>query len=128
MPLRSLEVRSPPRRVAAIAGLMTAVLYCPANAVAQSPADSAWLAGDTYTAGELYAAGLAADSTDELALHRVALMRAWDADYDESLDLFGRLLAVSPQNLEARVDRARVMAWGGDYPGAIEEVDRTPCE
>ena len=107
------------------AGLATvALLMSATGAIAQSPADSAWLAGDTRMAGELYAARLTADSTDELALHRVALMQAWEADYDESLDLFGRLLAVSPQNLEARVDRAKVMAWSGDLSGAIEEVDR----
>ncbi len=91
---------------------------------AQSPADSAWLAGDTRLAGELYHERLAKDSTDELALHRLALMWAWDARYEESLELFGHLLRISPANMEARVDRAKVMAWSGDLSGAIKEIDR----
>ena len=91
---------------------------------AQSPADSAWVAGDTRLAGELYHERLAADSTDELALHRLALMWAWDARYEESLELFGHLLRISPANMEARVDRAKVMAWSGDLSGAIKEIDR----
>ena len=91
--------------------------------LAQSAADSAWMAGDVNTARELYAARLEADSSDELALHRLALTLAWDARYDESLDLLDRLLGISPGNSEARVDRAKVMAWSGDLQGAIREVD-----
>ncbi|MBT8478412.1 MAG: tetratricopeptide repeat protein [Gemmatimonadetes bacterium] len=111
-------------RIRAACLTLFAVAVAAESAIAQSPADSAWLAGDTRMAGDLYEARLATDSTDDLALHRLALMRAWDARYDESLELFGHLLRMSPDNYEARVDRAKVMAWSGDLRGAIDEVDR----
>ncbi len=101
-----------------------ALLLWPGYLLAQARADSAWLAGNTEMAGELYEARLVVDSTDEVALQRLALMKAWDAKYDESLALFDRLLAVSPDHLEARVDRAKVLAWSGDLSQAIEEVER----
>ena len=101
-----------------------ALLLLPGRALSQARADSAWLAGNTEMAGELYQARLVADPTDEVALQRLALMRAWEARYDESLVLFDRLLAASPDHLDARVDRAKVLAWSGDLGGAIEEVDR----
>lgn len=83
-----------------------------AAAAAQDPADQAWRSGDVETARRLYAERLAADSTDDRALHRMALMEAWDGRYEQSLRLFDRLLSLGP-NLEARVDRARVVAWRG---------------
>jgi tetratricopeptide (TPR) repeat protein len=103
---------------------LVALLACTMSATAQSPADSAWLAGDVDRAGELYAQRLAADSTDELALHRVALMHAWDARYEESLELFDLLVSLAPDNAEALLDRAKVTAWRGDIPEAIREVER----
>lgn len=103
---------------------MIALVVAVESTSAQSPADSAWLAGDTRLAGDLYELRLARDSTDELALHRLALMWAWDARYEESLELFDHLLRISPANHEARVDRAKVLAWSGDLPGAKAEVDR----
>ena len=81
-------------------------------ASAQDAADQAWRSGDLATARRLYAERLAADSTDDRALHRVALMEAWDGRYEQSLRLFEQLLALGP-NLEAEVDRARVVAWRG---------------
>ncbi|MDP2958439.1 MAG: tetratricopeptide repeat protein [Longimicrobiales bacterium] len=90
----------------------------------EDPADAAWRAGDTPLALTLYLERLAADPADGLALHRVALMRAWEERYTEALEHLDRLLAVEPGNLDARVDHARVRAWGGDVPGAIEELER----
>lgn len=90
---------------------------------AQTAADSAWANGDVARAGRLYADHLATDPTDEHALHRLALVRAWDERYEESLALFDRLLGVSPANVEARVDRARVYAWRGDLSTAIAQVN-----
>lgn len=86
---------------------------------AQDPADRAWAAGDIQAATPLYEARLAADSADTVALQRVALARAWAERYDESLALFDRLLRLDPDNREARVDRARVLAWRGDPAGAV---------
>lgn len=104
-------------------------LLAPAPARGQEPgleaaADSAWRAGTTDRARDLYARILAADSADGRALHRMALMRAWEEDYEASLALFDRLLALQPSNLSARVDRARVLAWKGDLDGAVRRLDR----
>ncbi len=107
-----------------LSSALVALLACAMSATAQSPADSAWLAGDVDLAGQLYAERLAADSTDELALHRVALMHAWDARYEESLELFELLVSLAPNNAEALLDRAKVIAWRGDIPEAIREVER----
>lgn len=83
----------------------------------------AWNEGKTERAERLYSALLAADSSDTRALHRLALIRAWEEDYRESLRLFDRLLDLEPGNVDARVDRARVLAWRGDLERALEELD-----
>ena len=87
------------------------------------PADEAWQAGETQRAEELYLARLAGDPTDGVALHRLALMRAWSEDYDGANELFERLLRLEPSNLDARVDRARVWAWAGEADRAIDDVE-----
>jgi tetratricopeptide (TPR) repeat protein len=101
--------------------LLLAAAVAPA-VYAQDDADRAWAAGDLARARSLYEARLAADSTDDRALHRVALMDAWDGRYDRSLRLFERLLALGP-NLEAEVDRARVVAWRGAPREAVTLLD-----
>ncbi|KPK01949.1 MAG: hypothetical protein AMS20_12715 [Gemmatimonas sp. SG8_28] len=90
---------------------------------AQDEADLAWRRGDIETAQRLYAEQLASDSTDERALHRMALIFGWNGQYDESVRLFDKLLAISPRNWEAAVDRARVFAWQGDTERAIGLLD-----
>lgn len=84
----------------------------------QDAADAAWRAGDVATAERLYRERLLASPGDAVALHRVALAAAWAARYDESLQLFDKLLAIEPDDVEVRVDRARVLAWRGDFSGA----------
>lgn len=91
-------------------------------AAAQDAADQAWRSGDLVTARRLYAERLAADSTDDRALHRVALLEAWDGRHDASLRLFDQLLALGP-NPEAEVDRARVIAWKGQPAEAVRLLD-----
>jgi tetratricopeptide (TPR) repeat protein len=93
------------------------------RAASQDEADAAWRRGDIETAQRLYAALLAADSTDERALHRMALIFGWDGQYAESIRLFDRLLGISPRNWEAAIDRARIYAWKGDTEHAIELLD-----
>jgi tetratricopeptide (TPR) repeat protein len=66
---------------------------------------------------------LEADPNDGVALHRVALMRAWVGAYDEAHRFFERLLAAEPDNFDARVDRARVWAWAGETGRALDAVD-----
>jgi tetratricopeptide (TPR) repeat protein len=104
-------------------GALGLALGAAAVAVAQSPADSAWNKGDLPTAQRLYEARLASDSSDVRALHRLALINAWDDRYDESVTLFNRLLRTDPSNLEARRDRARVLSWAGRFPESIAAYD-----
>lgn len=96
------------------------LVLCASQASAQDRADSAWTAGALELAESLYAARLAADSSDERALHRMALMFAWAGRYHESIVLFDRLIRQSPRNFDARRDRARVLAWQGDHVGALD--------
>jgi tetratricopeptide (TPR) repeat protein len=93
------------------------------RAASQDEADAAWRRGDMETAQRLYAELLAADSTDERALHRMALIVGWDGQYAESIRLFDRLLSISPRNWEAAVDRARVYAWKGENERALRLLD-----
>ena len=79
----------------------------PERTAAQDPADVAWNEGDLATAERLYTIRVGRDSTDERALHRLALINAWADRHDAALALFDALLRVAPSNLEARRDRAR---------------------
>jgi Flp pilus assembly protein TadD len=97
--------------LAAIA-FLTLVTPC---VLAQDPADEAWNRGDHDAAKVLYAERLEADSTDVRALHRMALLFAWNREFDSSVALFDRLLTVAPENVDAHVDRARVLSWAGRY-------------
>ena len=103
-----------------VLGLLSAAV--PTAARAQDRADAAWNAGHHAVAESLYVRRLAADSLDEVALHRLALLTAWRGDYRESLTLFDRLLHLTPDNLDARVDRARVTAWQGNLDDAIAQL------
>ncbi len=117
------------RRSTRRALLVGALLCCPLTAAqSQTRADSAWGQGDLVTARELYARQIAADSTDQRALHRLALMLAWDEQYDASLRLFAHLLGLRPFNIEAAVDRARVHAWRGELSVAIRQLDQLLSE
>lgn len=104
--------------------LLGFLLLAPGTAAAQDPeaADRAWRAGDTALAERLYAGILAADSTHDAALHRMALIRAWAGRYVESLALFDRMLRLYPDAIEARIDRARVLAWSGDIGRATAAI------
>jgi tetratricopeptide (TPR) repeat protein len=100
-----------------------ALIALASAAMAQNPADEAWNRGDTDTARRLYRERLAADSSDIRALHRMALLYAWDNDFPPSLALFDKLLSISPENVDARVDRARVMAWAGRFEESIASLE-----
>lgn len=108
------------RRLSLTVGLL---LLAAGASRAQHPADLAWDNGDVGEAETLYAERLERNPTDERALHRLALIRAWNERYDESLELFDRLLAISPGNREAAIDRARVYAWRGQLPAALADLD-----
>lgn len=98
----------------------------PPPAPEPSPAEEAnraWIEGDQEQARTLYRQMLEANPVDGVALHRLALMRAWDGEYGTSLALFDRLLAVQPDNVDARVARARVLAWRDDLEEALDSLD-----
>lgn len=86
-------------------------------------ADSAWRAGEAGTASRLYARRVAEAPTDTRALHRLALLRAWDERYAESLALLERMLALDPANLEAAHDRAEILSWAGRLDDAWAAYD-----
>ncbi len=87
-------------------------------------AAEAWDRGDTDSAARFYREILAADSTDGLALNRLALISGWRGDYPAALRLFDRLLGLEPTNFDARVGRARVLAWKGDTGQALAALDQ----
>lgn len=106
---------------------LTIAFLVPLAASAQS-ADQAWESGDLERARELYAERVAADSTDTLALFRLALLHGWNQEYRESIALFDKLIAVAPDNLDARIARARVFAWQDDLDGAVRALDDVVAE
>ncbi len=112
-----------PVAVRALTVWLTLAVVLSQPATAQDEADAAWDRGDVAVAERLYTRRLEADSSDQRALHRMALMHAWNERYSESLALFDRLLAIAPENSEAAVDRARVIAWRGDLTRAITLLD-----
>lgn len=105
--------------------LVLLLLLLPAALRAQDMqvADSAWKRGDTPVAQRIYSEILKADSTNTIALHRTALIFAWNNQFTESFALFDKLLRLEPGNADARVDRARVLAWRGDNAGAVAVLD-----
>jgi tetratricopeptide (TPR) repeat protein len=107
-------------RLLAAALALVAALGGTRAARAQDRADSAWNAGATALAESLYAQRLAADSNDQRALHRLALIFAWSGRYAPSVALFDRLVAIAPENVEARRDRARVLSWKGDLRASAD--------
>ena len=110
-------------------GHSTAVEYLErvrsADAAVAAPddrANEAWSDGNTALAMRLYSDRLAADPEDGTAILRVALMQAWQEQYDAAVELLDGLIEQQPGHLDARLARARVRAWSGDIPAAQDEV------
>lgn len=118
-----------PRGLAAAfvaAAALIAVALHPAGARAQTVRDSAntaWTSGNTAEALALYNRIAAADSSNGIALHRIALINAWAERYTESIRVFDRLISIQPNNREARLDRARVFAWSGNTSASAAIID-----
>ena len=94
----------------------------PAVAAPGDRADEAWSRGDIALAIRLYSDRLAADPQDGTAMLRVALMQAWEGQYDAAVELLDGLIEQQPAHLDARLAWARVRAWSGDIPAAQDEV------
>ena len=110
-------------------GHSTAVEYLAriggADAATASPddrADEAWTNGDIALAMRLYNDRLAIDPEDGTATLRVAVMHAWEEQYDAATTLLDGLIERQPGHLDARLARARVHAWSGDIPAALDEL------
>jgi Flp pilus assembly protein TadD len=101
-----------------------ALLLCAGPLAAQRPgADSAWARGDYPHARAFYESALAADSTDVRALHRLAILDAWDGKFDRALARLARLRLLTPGDADVMVDQARTYAWAGQNAAALALYD-----
>lgn len=86
-------------------------------------ADSAFVAGDFAKARTLYEQVLAADSLNERALWRLALLDSWDDHLDRSLARFALARRLDPANADLMVAQARVLSWAGRTMAAVALYD-----
>jgi hypothetical protein len=87
-----------------------------------NPGKRRWLA----TAVALVLAGgipLAGSHAQDIGLDQQAREAAWAGRIGEGLVLIERHLADHPEDRAARLDRARFLAWRGDYAAASEALD-----
>src|SRR3989442_13702770 len=104
----------PMRDVVAKAAAAVALLAVPALLAAQLPqADEAFRRGEYAAARAGYERVLAADSLNQRALFRLAILDSWDGKLARSLQRFGRLRRLDPNDEDVRVAQAQVLAWGG---------------
>jgi len=98
------------RHVATVFGI--ALLAHPL--VAQLPAaDQAFQRGDYTAARAGYERVLAADSSNERAMYRLAILDSWDGKLVRSLARFARLRRIDPRDPDIMVTHAQVLAWAG---------------
>src|SRR6266540_2357347 len=99
-------------RAFCISALVAAVVAAPL--AAQLPqADDAFTKGDDRAARAAYERALAADSLNERALYRLAILDSWDGKLARSLARFTRLRRLDPKDPDFMVAHARVLAWAG---------------
>jgi len=103
--------------------LAVAVLLPAALAGQVVRADSAFVAGDFAKARGFYEQALAADSLNERALWRLALLDSWDNQLERSLQRFARARQLDPANADLMVAQARVMSWAGHTVSAVALYD-----
>src|SRR2546421_1372281 len=91
-----------------------ALLAVPTLLAAQVPqADEAFRRGDYAAARAGYERALAADSLNERALFRLAILDSWDGKLTLSLRRFARLRRLEPRDGDIMVSQAQVLAWAG---------------
>lgn len=73
--------------------------------------------------GLFLATASTASIAQERGLDQQAREAAWAGRVGEGLALMDRYLAANPDDRAARLDRARFLAWRGDYARAIETLD-----
>jgi hypothetical protein len=68
-------------------------------------------------------AALPAFAQDPMLLHQQAREAAWAGRTAQALHLLDQHLEQHPEDRAAQMDRARWLAWKGDYAGSIEALD-----
>jgi len=97
-----------------------ALLAIPALLAAQLPqADAAFHRGDYAAARAGYERVLAADSLNQRALFRLAILDSWDGRLPRSLQRFGRLRRLDPKDEDVMVAQAQVLAWAGHTEASL---------
>src|ERR1043166_7953844 len=96
-----------------------APLVVPALLAAQLPAgDAAVRAGNYAAARAAYPRVLAADSLNERALYRLAILDGWDGKLVRSLARLTRLRRLDPRDPDIMVTHAQVLAWANQTPAS----------
>jgi len=90
-----------------------AFLVCPPLAAQLPAADQAFQRGDYAAARASYERVLAADSSNERAMYRLAILDSWDGKLVRSLARFARLRRIDPRDPDIMVTQAQVLAWAG---------------
>src|SRR5213083_75897 len=90
---------------------LAAALPVPPLAAQLPAADEAFRKGDYAAARAGYERVLAADSLNERALYRLAILDSWDGELARSLARFGRLRRLDPKDGDFMVAQAQVLAW-----------------
>src|SRR6476659_5524768 len=67
-----------------------------------------------------------ASAQDVAADYQQALEAGWSGRYGEALTRIDAYLATHPGDRAARLDRARLLAWRGDYAAAYEALSHFP--
>src|SRR3989442_8972885 len=110
----------PMRDVVAKAAAAVALLAVPALLAAQLPqADEAFRRGEYAAARAGYERVLAADSLNQRALFRLAILDSWDGKLARSLQRFGRLRRLDPKDEDVMVAQAQVLAWAGHTEASL---------
>lgn len=92
-----------------------------ANALAA--ADAAWDNGQFDDALVRYRDVLRRDSLSTRAMYRAATLLAQRNDFDASITLFHKYLALRPGDADGRIGLARALAWSGHYAEAVAICD-----
>jgi tetratricopeptide (TPR) repeat protein len=101
--------------------LFAAALVARSLAAQLPAADAAFGRGDYAAARAGYERVLAADSSNERALYRLAILDSWDGKLARSLARFGKLRRIDPRDPDIMVAHAQVLAWAG-RTGASEAL------
>ena len=99
--------------------IVLALVAVPGLLAAQLPqADTAFRRGEYAAARAGYERALAADSLNERALFRLAILDSWDGKLARSLQRFSRLRRRDPKDQDIMVAHAQVLAWAGRNPAS----------